>query len=165
MIEWQAKKRWWPLLHRDVGTLIVLNDTVARLIVNRSPHFSRWENNYFTRRGRVVLIMHVEGVVGGWGSTRSFGRCRSRLEEGERTIGRELGDWSSFACWIGDFQMMHITWGCHMRTHMGQFLQGGKNGCFVSLFWFTENLRVAKPYKIKLIFQLILVDWLIVLPQ
>ena len=118
MIEWQAKKRWWPLLHRDVGTLIVLNDTVARLIVNRSPHFSRWENNYFTRRGRVVLIMHVEGVVGGWGSTRSFGRCRSTLEEGERTIGRELGDWSSFACRIGDFQMMHITWGCHMRTHM-----------------------------------------------
>ena len=44
-------------------------------------------------------------------------------------------------------------------TYMGQFLQGGKNGCFVSLFLFTESLRVAKPYKIKLIFQLILVDW------
>ena len=43
--------------------------------------------------------------------------------------------------------------------HMGQFLQGGKNGCFVSLFFFTESLRVAKPCKIKLIFRLILVDW------
>jgi hypothetical protein len=41
IIELQAKERWRPLLHRDVGTLIVLNDTVvARLIVNRSPHFS-----------------------------------------------------------------------------------------------------------------------------
>ena len=48
---------------------------------------------------------------------------------------------------------------CDVRSHMGQFLQGGKNRCFVSLFFFTESLRVAKPYKIKLIFQLILVDW------
>ena len=47
------------------------------------------------------------------------------------------------------------------REHMGQFLQGGKNCCFVSLFLFTESLRVAKPYKIKLIFQLILVDWVL----
>ena len=47
----------------------------------------------------------------------------------------------------------------HLDTHMGQFLQGGKNGCFVSLFFFTESLRVAKPCKIKLIFRLILVDW------
>ena len=37
-------------------------------------------------------------------------------------------------------------------AHMGQFLQGGENGGFVSLFLFTESLRVAKPYKIKLIF-------------
>ena len=46
-------------------------------------------------------------------------------------------------------------------VHMGQFLQGGENGCFVSLFLFTESLCVAKPYKIKLIFQLILVDWVL----
>ena len=45
------------------------------------------------------------------------------------------------------------------RMHMGQFLQGGKNSCFMSLFLFTESLRVAKPYEIELIFQLILVDW------
>ena len=49
---------------------------------------------------------------------------------------------------------LHLT-----QLHMGQFLQGGKNGCFVSLFFFTESLRVAKPCKIKLIFRLILVDW------
>ena len=42
--------------------------------------------------------------------------------------------------------------------YMGQFLQGGKNPCFVSLF-FTESPCVAKPYKIELIFRLILVDW------
>ena len=39
-----------------------------------------------------------------------------------------------------------------MTLYMGQFLQGGKNSCFVSLFLFTESLRLAKPYKIKLIF-------------
>ena len=48
-----------------------------------------------------------------------------------------------------------------LRTHMCQFLQGGKNPCFVSLFFFTESLRVAKPCKIKLIFRLILVDWVL----
>ena len=42
-----------------------------------------------------------------------------------------------------------------IADHMGQFLQGGKNGCFMSLFFFTESLRVAKPCKIKLIFRLI----------
>ena len=31
-------------------------------------------------------------------------------------------------------------------SYMGQFLQGGKNSCFLSLFLFTESLRVAKPY-------------------
>ena len=46
-----------------------------------------------------------------------------------------------------------------LDIHMAQFLQGGKNGCFVSLFLFTESLREAKPCKTKLIFQLILVDW------
>ena len=46
-------------------------------------------------------------------------------------------------------------------NHMGQFLQDGKNRCFVSHFLFTESLCVAKPCKIKLIFQLILVDWVL----
>ena len=54
-----------PLLHRDVGTLIVLNDTVARLIVNRSPHFSFERRITLPDGGRLcLLIMHVEGVVG-----------------------------------------------------------------------------------------------------
>ena len=50
---------------------------------------------------------------------------------------------------------------CIPVSHMGQFLQGGKNGCFVSLFLFTESLCVAKPCKIKQIFRLILVDWVL----
>ena len=39
---------------------------------------------------------------------------------------------------------------------MGQFLQGGKNAHFVSYFFKKYSLRVTKPDKIDLIFQLIL---------
>ena len=57
-----------------------------------------------------------------------------------------------------DLQVGPLIWSL-IHDIMGQFLQGGKNGCFVSIFLFTESLRVAKPYKIELIFQLILVEW------
>ena len=42
---------------------------------------------------------------------------------------------------------------------MGQFLQGGKNAHFVSYFFKKYSLRVTKPDKIDLIFQLILANW------
>ena len=46
-------------------------------------------------------------------------------------------------------------------AHMGQFLQGGKNAHFVSYFFKKYSLRVTKPDKIDLIFQLILATWVL----
>ena len=40
--------------------------------------------------------------------------------------------------------------------HMGQFLQDGENGCFVSYFFKKNSILVTKPDKIDLILQLIL---------
>ena len=49
----------------------------------------------------------------------------------------------------------------YIRATYGSVSAGREKSLFRVTFFFTESLRVAKPYKIKLIFQLILVDWVL----